>query len=127
MASGDTGNVVPGNRLRVRAPCPPLLLGNLQQVNGLRCANLGTTRLRQRLSPVMVEQNCQLTKQSALAIRPRYRFLDRNNGFFHQESIPRESNGPNGESKNPIRALARRPQPSSKICSGGKLSKFFSP
>jgi integrase len=24
MASGDTGNVVPGNRLRVRAPCPPL-------------------------------------------------------------------------------------------------------
>jgi hypothetical protein len=24
MASGDTGNVVPGNRLRVRIPCPPL-------------------------------------------------------------------------------------------------------
>ena len=24
MASGDTGNVVPGNRLRVRVPCPPL-------------------------------------------------------------------------------------------------------
>jgi len=24
MASGDTGNVVPGNRLRVRLPCPPL-------------------------------------------------------------------------------------------------------
>jgi len=24
MASGDTGNVVPGNRLWVRAPCPPL-------------------------------------------------------------------------------------------------------
>jgi hypothetical protein len=23
MASGDTGNVVPGNRLRVRVPCPP--------------------------------------------------------------------------------------------------------
>lgn len=25
MVSGDTGNVVPGNRLRVRAPCPPLI------------------------------------------------------------------------------------------------------
>jgi hypothetical protein len=25
MASGHTGNVVPGNRLRVRPPCPPLL------------------------------------------------------------------------------------------------------
>ncbi len=25
MASGDTGNVVPGNRLRVRVPCPPLI------------------------------------------------------------------------------------------------------
>ena len=25
MASGHTGNVVPGNRLRVRVPCPPLL------------------------------------------------------------------------------------------------------
>ena len=24
MASGDTGNVVPGNRLRVRVSCPPL-------------------------------------------------------------------------------------------------------
>src|SRR5262249_581114 len=24
MASGHTGNVVPGNRLRVRLPCPPL-------------------------------------------------------------------------------------------------------
>ncbi len=24
MASGDTGNVVPGNRLRVRISCPPL-------------------------------------------------------------------------------------------------------
>ena len=24
MASGDTGNVVPGNRLWVRIPCPPL-------------------------------------------------------------------------------------------------------
>lgn len=24
MASGHTGNVVPGNRLRVRVPCPPL-------------------------------------------------------------------------------------------------------
>ena len=24
MASGHTGNVVPGNRLRVRIPCPPL-------------------------------------------------------------------------------------------------------
>ena len=24
MASGDTGNVVPGNRLWVRVPCPPL-------------------------------------------------------------------------------------------------------
>ena len=24
MASGDIGNVVPGNRLRVRPPCPPL-------------------------------------------------------------------------------------------------------
>ncbi len=24
MVSGDTGNVVPGNRLRVRLPCPPL-------------------------------------------------------------------------------------------------------
>ena len=24
MASGRTGNVVPGNRLRVRLPCPPL-------------------------------------------------------------------------------------------------------
>ena len=23
MASGHTGNVVPGNRLRVRLPCPP--------------------------------------------------------------------------------------------------------
>ena len=27
MASGHTGNVVPGNRLRVRLPCPPLLTG----------------------------------------------------------------------------------------------------
>ena len=26
MASGDTGNVVPGNRLWVRVPCPPLRL-----------------------------------------------------------------------------------------------------
>jgi hypothetical protein len=26
MASGDTGNVVPGNRLRVRISCPPLEL-----------------------------------------------------------------------------------------------------
>ena len=26
MASGDTGNVVPGNRLWVRVPCPPLWL-----------------------------------------------------------------------------------------------------
>ena len=26
MVSGHTGNVVPGNRLRVRAPCPPLVL-----------------------------------------------------------------------------------------------------
>ena len=25
MASGHTGNVVPGNRLRVRLPCPPFL------------------------------------------------------------------------------------------------------
>jgi hypothetical protein len=25
MASGHTGNVVPGNRLWVRVPCPPLL------------------------------------------------------------------------------------------------------
>ena len=25
MASGHTGNVVPGNRLRVRIPCPPLV------------------------------------------------------------------------------------------------------
>jgi hypothetical protein len=25
MASGHTGNVVPGNRLRVRVPCPPLV------------------------------------------------------------------------------------------------------
>jgi hypothetical protein len=25
MASGHTGNVVPGNRLRVRLPCPPLV------------------------------------------------------------------------------------------------------
>ncbi len=24
MASGRTGNAVPGNRLRVRLPCPPL-------------------------------------------------------------------------------------------------------
>jgi hypothetical protein len=24
MVSGHTGNVVPGNRLRVRVPCPPL-------------------------------------------------------------------------------------------------------
>jgi hypothetical protein len=24
MVSGHTGNVVPGNRLRVRIPCPPL-------------------------------------------------------------------------------------------------------
>jgi hypothetical protein len=24
MASGHTGNVVPGNRLRVRVSCPPL-------------------------------------------------------------------------------------------------------
>ena len=27
MASGHTGNVVPGNRLRVRLPCPPLHAG----------------------------------------------------------------------------------------------------
>ena len=26
MVSGHTGNVVPGNRLRVRVPCPPLFL-----------------------------------------------------------------------------------------------------
>ena len=28
MASGDIGNVVPGNRLRVRPPCPPLRSSN---------------------------------------------------------------------------------------------------
>ena len=33
MASGDTGNVVPGNRLRVRVPCPPLC----DNEDNLRC------------------------------------------------------------------------------------------
>ncbi len=28
MVSGHTGNVVPGNRLRVRVPCPPLSAKN---------------------------------------------------------------------------------------------------
>ena len=34
MASGDTGNVVPGNRLWVRVPCPPL--GRLPGACGFR-------------------------------------------------------------------------------------------
>ena len=34
-----TGNVVPGNRLRVRVPCPPLFLGSLN----LRCTMICTT------------------------------------------------------------------------------------
>ena len=35
MASGHTGNVVPGNRLRVRVPCPPLLDHSVGLVNGI--------------------------------------------------------------------------------------------
>ena len=42
MASGHTGNVVPGNRLRVRLPCPPLKCA--EKMAGSRVARRGLGR-----------------------------------------------------------------------------------